>query len=223
MLDYAGMSTDPQGGLAMSIPDNWNAPIVGGRVGVCIAPGFGVTRATVSGQSYKKAWIWEKSANGDTWTAISSTKPPTYEYSPVAADVGSYLRAKAELDDGSFAYTRILGGRVKAASDASDATQGSAASFVSGNARSQVGTPIVAGNPAPSGATDSRFGWQRCPNTASTHTDCACISAGAWCEIYTPVAADVGNYLRMYAYYETADGAWTRRVTPFTTAVAATP
>ena len=101
MLDYAGMSADPQGGLAMSIPDNWNAPIVGERVGVCIAPGFGVTRATVSGQSYKKAWIWEKSANGDTWTAISSTKPPTYEYSPVAADVGSYLRAKAELDDGT--------------------------------------------------------------------------------------------------------------------------
>ena len=37
-----------------SIFANWNAPIVGERVGVCIAPGFGVTRATVSGQSYKK-------------------------------------------------------------------------------------------------------------------------------------------------------------------------
>ena len=134
--------------------------------------------------------------------------------------MGSYLRAKAELDDGSFAYTRILGGRVKAASDASDATQGSAASFVSGNASSQVGTPIVAGNPAPSGATDSRFGWQRCSNTAP-HSDCVSIPY-VWERNYTPTAADVGNYLRYYVYYESSTGEWTRHVTPFTTAVVAT-
>ena len=64
MLDYDGMSTTPQGGLAMGIPDNWNAPIVGERVGVCIVPGSGATRATVSSQSYKKAWSWERSDNG---------------------------------------------------------------------------------------------------------------------------------------------------------------
>ena len=213
MLKYDGMSTTPQGGLARGRPDNRNAPIVGERVRVGLVT-----------QSLRKSgsrWIWERSDNGDTWDVISGSRSPTYDYAPTTADVNHYLRARVELAAGGFAYTRNLGGRVKNASVAADATQGAAVSFVSGSASPQVGTPIVATNPAPSGAVDTRINWQRCPNTASPHTDCVYISADAWCEIYTPVAADVGNYLRMYVYYATSAGVWTRHETAFTGQVAA--
>ena len=191
---------------------------MGERVGVCIAPGSGATRATVSGQSYKKAWIWEKSANGDTWGAVSgSIRNPTYEYNPVAADVGSYPHAKVELTDGSFAYTRILGGRVK---NASTATAGSAITFYSGNTTARVGDLIIANDPRPSGAVDSRFQWQHCDNSDTTYTDCEYIPR-VWWTNYTPVTADLNHYIRMIVYYETSAGVWTRRATAFTGQVAA--
>ena len=228
MLDYDGMSADPQGGQAMGIPDNWNAPVTGERVSVCLTPAEFPNRARVSGQSYYEGWVWEKSTNGDTWTPVHeqsgnavSPPPPTYEYSPVAADVGSYLRARMKLSDGSTAYTRTLGGRVSATTTAA---AGDGISFVSGHAAPRVGTQITAADPLPSGAVDSRVGWQRCPSTTTApHSDCTAILAapGHWWIRYTPTAADVGFYLRMYAYYETGDGTWTRRVTPLTTAVVA--
>ena len=212
MLKYDGMSTAPQGGLAMGIPDNWNAPIVGERVGVCL------TRATRSLRS--GLWMWEKSTNGDTWESVTNNSGGSYEYYPVSADVGSYLRAKAPLSDGSFAYTRALGGRVKGASTSADATQGTAATFVSGNTSPQVGTKIQANDPRPSGAVDERFMWQRCDNADTTYTDCSYIYAKWWTN-YTPVAADVGKYLRMIVHYETSAGVWTRHATAFTGQVAA--
>ena len=125
------------------------------------------------------------------------------------------------LSDGSVAYTRALGGRVSATTTA---TAGAEIDFVSGHAAPQVGSQIVASNPLPSGAVDARVGWQRCPSTTTApHSDCTAILAipGYWWTSYTPTAADVGFYLRMYAYYETSDGTWTRRVTPITGAVVA--
>ena len=79
----------------------------------------------------------------------------------------------------------------------------------------------MAGNPAPTGAVDSRFGWQRCDNATSPHTDCVYIHADSYCEFYTPVAADLNQYLRMVVYYETSAGVWTRHETGFTGQVAA--
>ena len=214
MLDYKDMSTNPQGGQAMGIPDNWNHPIVGERVGVCLATPS--NRAT-SGSGGKRAWIWEKSTNGDTWTAISRSVLPSFEYTPTTADVGSYLRAKVQLSDNTFAYTRALGGRVK---QTSAATAGSAITFVSGNASPRVGSPIVASDPRPSGAVDARFAWQRCDNADTTYTDCEYIPH-VWWTSYTPVAADLNHYLRMVVYYETSAGVWTRHASAFTGQVAA--
>ena len=214
MLQYKMMSTTPQNGQAMGIPDNWNAPIVGERVSVCLATPS--NRAT-GGSGGKKAWIWEKSTNGDTWTAISRSVLPSFEYTPTTADVGSYLRAKVQLSGGGFAYTRALGGRVK---NASAATAGSAISFVSGNASPRVGTQIVASDPRPTGAVDARFSWQRCPNTTTPHTDCVYIPH-VWWTNYTPVAADLNQYLRMVVYYATSGGVWTRHASGFTGQVAA--
>ena len=209
MLDYKGMSTTPQNSQAMGIADNWNAPIVGERVAVCVT---GATRSNRSG-----GWQWEKSTNGDTWTALSRNSGATYEYYPVSADVGSYLRAKAPLSGGGFAYTRALGGRVE---QTSAATAGSAISFVSGNASPRVGTEIVASDPRPTGAVDARFSWQRCDNSDSTYTDCSYIY-GVWWTNYTPTSADLNKYLRMVVYYATSAGVWTRHATAFTGQVAA--
>ena len=223
MLKYAGMSTDPQGGQAMGVPDNWNAPVAGERINVCLTPAEFPNRARVSGQTYYVGWVWESSTNGTIWAPVSGAgdSPPTYEYSPVAADVGRFLRAKMQLSDGSTAYTRTLGGRVLASSGA---TAGDEIPFVTGHAAPRVGLRIVATDPLPEGgATDVRVGWQRCPNNTAPHSDCTYIAGipGHWWINYTPTAADVGSYLRMYAYYETSDGTWTRRVTPFTTGVVA--
>ena len=227
MLKYAGMSTDPQGGQAMGIPDNWNAPVAGERIAICLTPAEFPNRARVSGESYYEGWVWEKSTNGVAWGPVHessgnavSPPPPTYEISPSAADVGSFIRARMKLSDGSTAYTRTLGGRVLASSGA---TAGAEAPFVSGHAAPRVGSKIVATDPVPSGAVDSRFGWQRCPNNTAPHSDCAAIIGvpGHWWVEYTPTAADVGSYLRMYVYYEASDGTWTRRETPFTSAVVA--
>ena len=215
MLDYKGMSTNPQGGQAMGIPDNWNAPIVGERVGVCLANPS--DRATVSGQTYKEPWIWERSDNGDTWETVSGVTVPSYEYAPTTSDVNHYLRAKVKLTDGTFAYTRNLGGRVK---NASAATAGSAITFVSGNTNPRVGTEIVASDPRPSGAVDERFSWQRCDNADTTYTDCEYI-VHVWWTNYTPVAADLNHYLRMVVYYATSAGVWTRHASAFTGQVAA--
>ena len=217
MLDYKMMSTNPQGGQAMGIPDNWNAPIVGERVGVCLATPANRATFTVSGQTRKRAWIWEKSTNGDTWTPITGTNPPTYEYAPTTDDVNHYLRAKVQLSDNTFAYTRNLGGRVK---NASGATAGSAISFVSGNASPRVGQKIQASDPRPSGAVDARFSWQRCDNADTTYTDCEYIY-GVWWTNYTPTSADLNHYLRMIVYYETSGGVWTRHASAFTGQVAA--
>ena len=231
MLDYQDMPIAPQGGLAMGIPDNWNAPVAGERINVCLVDGPSM-RGIVSGQTYKEPWIWEWSADGGTgWTAISGAgngdSPPTYEYSPTATDVGRYLRAKVKLTDGTFAYTRALGGPVVAASGATAAP--SEARFARGHAAPQVGVEIVARDPRPSTrVVDVRAGWQRCPNTEAPHSDCTYIAGypeGHWWIRYTPTDDDIGNYLRMYVYYQNVDGTWTRRVTPFTTGVvaAATP
>ncbi len=212
MLDYKGMSTDPQGGQAMGVPDNWNAPIVGELVGVCL------NAATFPNRN--GAWIWERSDNGDTWETISGWRQPTYEYTPTTSDVNHYLRAKVQLSDNSFAYTRALGGRVK---NASGAAAGTAIAFVSGSASPRVGTEIVASDPRPTGAVDARVAWQRCPNVTAPHTDCSYIHGpgAAWGLRYTPTSDDLNMYLRFYMYYATSAGVWTRHVTGFTGQVAA--
>ena len=215
MLQYKMMSTTPQNSQAMGRSDNWNAPIVGERVGVCL------NAATFPNR--RGAWIWERSDNGDTWETISGWRQPTYEYTPTTADVNHYLRAKVALSGGGFAYTRALGGRVKNASGANDAMQGSAVTFVSGNASPRVGTEIVASDPRPAGTVDARVAWQRCPNVTAPHTDCSYIHGpgAAWGLRYTPTSDDLNQYLRFYMYYATSAGVWTRHMSGFTGQVAA--
>ena len=46
------------------------------------------------------AWQWARSANGGSWTDISSVTAMTMTYTPVPEDVSNYLRATAEYSDG---------------------------------------------------------------------------------------------------------------------------
>ena len=235
MLTYQGMNTDPQGGQAMGMSDNGSIPVVGERVGVCLTPDDFPNRAVVDGETYYVGWVWERSTDGVDWTAAvplnsmgapsgdppAYNNPPTYEYSPTTDDVGSYLRARMELSDCSTAYTRNLGGRVALPAN-SGATDGGTIPFVRNYVAPLVGFEIAVSNPIPEGATDARVGWQRCPNNSAPHTDCVYIP-DVWWTRYTPTTADIGSYLRMYVYYETSGGTWTRRVTPLTTGVVARP
>ena len=151
-----------------------------------------------------RLWIWERSDNGDTWQTIGGWRKPTYEYTPTTSDVNHYLRAKVQLSDNSFAYTRALGGRVE---NASGATAGTAIAFVSGNASPRVGTEILVSDPRPSGAVDSHIAWQRCPNATAPHTDCVYIRVPHTRELrYTPTSSA---------------GVWTRHVSGYTGQVAA--
>ena len=219
MLTYQGMNTAPQGGQAMGIADNWNAPVVGERINVGLTPDEQPNRGIVPGQTYKEAWIWERSADGIAWTVIPGAgdgdNPPTYEYTPVTADVGNYIRAKVKLTDGTFAITRPFGGRVSAISSAVD---GGELPFTKG-AGPLVGDSVIASNPLPAGAVGARAGWQRCESKTAPF-NCKHIP-GVWWTRYTPTNDDLNHYLRMYVYYETAGGVWTRRATPFTTGVVA--
>ena len=235
MLTYQGMNTDPQGGQAMGMSDNGSIPVVGERVGVCLTPDDFPNRAVVDGETYYVGWVWERSVDGVDWSDAvpldnmgmpsgdppAYNDPPTYEYSPTTDDVGSYLRARMELSDGSTAYTRNLGGRV-AAPTASGAADGGSISFVRNHIAPLTGYEIVVSDPFPEGAVDMRVGWQRCPNNDAVYTDCVYIP-DVWWTRYTPTAEDVGSYLRMYVYYETSGGTWTRRVTPLTSSVVARP
>ena len=235
MLTYQGMNTDPQGGQAMGMSDNGSIPVVGERVGVCLTRDEFPNRAVVDGETYYVGWVWERSTDGVDWTAAvpldnmgmpsgdppAYNDPPTYEYSPTTDDVGSYLRARMELSDGSTAYTRNLGGRV-ALPTASGAADGGAVQFARNHIAPTVGFQIVVSDPIPEGATDMRAGWQRCPNNDSVYTDCVYIP-GVWWVNYTPTTEDIGSYLRMYVYYETSGGTWTRRTSPLTTGVVARP
>ena len=235
MLTYQGMSTDPQGGQAMGMSDNGSIPVVGERVGVCLTPDDFPNRARVDGETYYVGWVWERSTDGVDWTDAvpldnmgmpsgdppAYNNPPTFEYSPTTDDVGSYLRARMELSDGSTAYTRNLGGRV-ALPTASGAADGGTIPFVRNYVAPLVGFEIAVSNPIPEGATDARVGWQRCPNNSAPHTDCVYIP-DVWWIPYAPTTDDIGSYLRMYVYYEIG-GTWTRRVTPLTIgAVSAVP
>ena len=235
MLTYQGMSTDPQGGQAMGMSDNGSIPVVGERVGVCLTPDDFPNRARVDGETYYVGWVWERSADGVDWSDAvpldnmgmpsgdppAYNNPPTYEYSPTTDDVGSYLRARMELSDGSTAYTRNLGGRVALPAN-SGATDGGTIPFVRNYVAPLVGFEIAVSNPIPEGATDIRVGWQRCPNNSAPHTDCVYIP-DVWWIPYAPTTDDIGSYLRMYVYYEIG-GTWTRRVTPLTIgAVSAVP
>ena len=97
LLKFDGMSQVAQGSLAMGTPGtNGDNPVVGQLAQVCLVAGPSQRAAGMG--SNPKAWDWSKSTDGVSWTDIADDGDPTYEYTPVSGDVGSYLRACVDLD-----------------------------------------------------------------------------------------------------------------------------
>lgn len=89
MLKWNGMSLSMQGSLAMGMESmNRNYPVGGERAGVCLVNGPRL-RGDVGS---RPGWQWQRSSDGAAWTDIAEDGAPTFHYTPVAGDVGYYLR-----------------------------------------------------------------------------------------------------------------------------------
>ena len=202
VLNYGGLDLTKQRQTAIR-SDNWNAPVVGEPV----VASLNVTGATGI------TWQWQSSTNGSTWTDISNATGATYV--PVTADVGKYLRAKATFTASGSSRTLVTVNTAKVVATAT------AAATTTGPA---VGVKIQY-DVSVTGATDHAWRWQRCDNAGMT-TNCAYVAAAtAATAEYTPVAGDVGKYLRAYVYYAANDAGktWTRAESPVLGLVVAAP
>ena len=101
MLKWDGMNLPRQGSLSMGMPDadsNGLAPTVGRMARVCLTTGPVLRQPGTGGQRHQP-WVWQRSTSwsrslGDAgWANIAEDGGGTYEYTPVSADRGRYLRA----------------------------------------------------------------------------------------------------------------------------------
>ena len=136
-------------------------------------------------------WQWETSPNGAPgWTNISGA---TFEtYTPVAADVGRFIRATASYTD-----TVGPGKGAESVSSASVSADDDGVVTIS-PLQPVVGEMVTANLTDPdNGVTGLAWQWQMSPNGSPGWID----RLGATSQTYTPVAADVGFYLRATATY----------------------
>ncbi len=227
-LKFTGRTT--WRGPARIEADHWNAPVAGEPLvaglysktsRALVTPAATITTCDgVANTNSRQAWVWERSDNGRTsWTDVSSSNGSTcsYVYVPSSTDVGKYLRARVARTSGGNAYTLTT-----AAVVASSAATAATATFAGGDASPVVGTAVTV-SPLPTGHSDrTLWRWQRCTASDGTGT-CTLLAPGTPSWSYTPVAADVGGYLRAFVYYSSGASTpvWTRAATGFTGAVAA--
>ncbi len=226
-LKFSGRTTHR--GPAWIEADHWNAPVAGEPLvaglhtktsRAAVSPSATITTCDgVANTTSRQAWVWERSDDGRTsWTTVTSTRGPacSYVYVPSSSDVGKYLRARVARTSGGDAYT-LHTAAVVASSAATSAT----ATFAGGNASPVVGTAVTV-SPLPTHSDRTLWRWQRCTASDGTGT-CTLLAPGTPSWSYTPVAADVGGYLRAFVYYSSGASTpvWTRAATGFTGAVAA--
>ena len=94
MLKFGGMSLKAQGSMIAATPvegvSSADYPIVGRMAKVT---GPRAHRAPLPGDPTQvQRWRWQRSADAITWTTVHNPRG-SYRYTPVAADVGHYLRA----------------------------------------------------------------------------------------------------------------------------------
>ncbi len=226
-LKFTGRTT--YRGPAWIEADHWNAPVAGEPLvaglytktaRALVDPAATITTCDgVANTNSRQAWVWERSDDGRTsWTTVTSTRGPacSYVYVPSAGDVGKYLRARVARTSGGDAYTLAT-----AAVVSSSAATAATATFAGGNASPVVGTAVTV-SPLPTHSDRTVWRWQRCTASDGTGT-CTLLAPGTPSWSYTPVAADVGGYLRAFVYYSSGASTpvWTRAATGFTGAVAA--
>ncbi len=226
-LKFTGRTT--WRGPAWIEADHWNAPVAGEPLvaglhtktsRALVSPAATITTCDgVANTDSRQAWVWERSDDGRTsWTTVTSTRGPacSYVYVPSSTDVGKYLRARVARTSGGDAYTLTT-----AAVVASSAATAATATFAGGNASPAMGTAVTV-SPLPAHSDRTLWRWQRCTASDGTGT-CTLLAPGTPSWSYTPVAADVGGYLRAFVYYSSGASTpvWTRAATGFTGAVAA--
>ena len=227
-LKFTGRTT-PDRGPAWIEADHWNAPVAGEPLvaglytrtsRALVSPAATITTCDgVANTDSRQAWVWERSDDGRTsWTDVSSSNGSTcsYVYVPSSGDVGKYLRARVPRTSGGDAYTLAT-----AAVVASSAATAATATFAGGAASPVVGTAVTV-SALPTHSDRTLWRWQRCTASDGTGT-CTLLAPGEPSWSYTPVAADVGGYLRAFVYYSSGASTpvWTRAATGFTGAVAA--
>ena len=226
-LKFAGRTT-PDRGPAWIEADHWNEPVAGEPLvaglytktaRALVSPAATITTCDgVANTDSWQAWVWERSDDGRTsWTTVTSTRGPacSYVYVPSSTDVGKYLRARVPRTSGGDAYT-LTTAAVVASSAATSAT----ASFAGGNASPVVGTAVTV-SPLLTHSDRTLWRWQRCTANDGPGT-CTLLAPGTPSWSYTPVTADVGNYLRAFVCYSSGASTpvWTCAATGFTGAVA---
>ena len=137
-------------------------------------------------------WRWARSPNGSTgWADISGATLATY--TPVAADVGDYLRATATYTD-----AQALGQTAEAVSAVQVVEVQADGVVTLSTSQLEVGVELTASlNDPDGGVTGLTWQWARSPNRSTGWADISGATLGA----YRPVAADVGYYLRATATY----------------------
>ena len=155
-----------------------------------------------------KAWLWQRSADQDTWTAIDGADSSSY--TPVEADVGHYLKVTAT-------YTDFLGeGKTAAAVTTASVDRPGTVTLPSD--QPQVGMELTATlTDLGEGIEDVTWLWE---GSADQVTWIAI--EGADSASYTPVGSDVDRYLKVTATYTDSlgEGKTAEAVTKATVAAA---
>ena len=107
-LKYESMNQVAQGSLVMGTPGtNNDNPVVGQVARVCLLAGPTQRAAGTGGATYQP-WQWYRSTDGASWGSPITKTGPTYDYTPVAGDVGNYLRACVDVRS-ALNVDRVLG------------------------------------------------------------------------------------------------------------------
>ena len=141
-------------------------------------------------------WQWASSSDGQTgWSDIIGETSATYTI--VAADIGDFLRATANYDDGD--------GTGKSADGVSSAAvvEDDDGSVNLSTTRPQVGNTVTATITDPDGGvTGATWQWASSSNGTTGWTNIL----GTTSATYTVVDANVGNFLRASVNYDDAAG-----------------
>ena len=149
-------------------------------------------------------WQWASSSDGSTnWADISGAASAMY--TPAARDVGNYLRAAASYTDG---HGEGKSAQAVSTSPVEERTvppppPDRAGTLTLRSTQPRVGTALSAALSDPDGSiSNTAWQWARSTNGSSNW---ATIGGGA-SAVYTPVAGDVGKYLRAVASYSDGHG-----------------
>ena len=150
-------------------------------------------------------WQWAGSPNGiSNWANIGGAASAVY--TPVAGEVGNYLRAMASYTDGhgsGKSAQAVSSNPVQGAPPPPPPPPDRAGTVTLRSTQPRVGAALTASLTDPDGSISNiTWQWAGSPNGISNWANIG----GAASAMYTPVAGDVGNYLRAMASYTDGHG-----------------